>query len=298
MCQCLANMPLSTIIPSLGSKGSSTKDQVVSILSREWPLSAKELFGRVQRDFSSPVSYQAVHKGLGELLDSGVLRRIGKGFELNPVWVSQLKDFAVSIESNFHKKGLGKLQSGLDGFQAIRFDDPSVFFVEMAKLLQSNQVLETENFEIASMLNHLWFPPTFSFEDFQLLKKMIASHRGKEWLVCRSDTPFDRWVLGQYAKAGGSGNSGKLGVPFFSEHDVIAAGEHVFEVSFSPETKRLIEQAYNKSQNLEDLYQFYQQNDYAKYPFDIKLTITKNRQMAKTIQEYVKGFFKEGKQEK
>jgi len=277
----------------LGAKGSSTKDQLVSVLSRDWPLSAKELFGRVQKEFASPVSYQAVHKSLDELNDSGVLERVGKRFQLSLQWASQLSEFAQTIENNYEKKRKGKLSLSSDGVQKLEFDDLSVFCTEMAKIWQSKEIVNVKDFQVCCMFNHLWFPPKFSFDDFALLKKMANVHhqKGEAGLIIgRHDSPFDRWVREQYYKVGA--REIKIGVPFYSETDLAALGEHVFEVSFSPETKKIMDLGYQKSQNLEDWFSLFKQNNFEKFPFHIEVKITRNKQIAKTIQEYVKGFFK------
>ena len=108
-------------------------------------------------------------------------------------------------------------------------------------------------------------------------------------IIGRHDTPFDRWVQEQYYRVGA--DAIKIGVPFYSETDLAALGEHVFEVSFSPETKKIMDFGYQKSQNLEDWFLLFKQNKYEKYPFHIEVKISKNKQIARTIQEYVKGFF-------
>ena len=70
-------MPNKLDLPNVGSQKGSTRDAIIAILSREWPLSAKELYNRVKRENTgSAVSYQAVHKMIKQLL--GQQMRSGK----------------------------------------------------------------------------------------------------------------------------------------------------------------------------------------------------------------------------
>ena len=280
------------MLPNIGSKGSTTKDQVISILGREWPLSAKELFNKAKKEYASTVSYQAVHKSIEELIEQGVIEKKGKSVQLDQQWIEHLKQFSTTLENNYQKKGSGKLLTSPDGSHEIVFDDLSVFCTEMAKMWQSKEIVNVDDFQVACMFNHLWFPPKFSFDDFALLERMTRVHHQSGeagHIIGRHDTPFDRWVQEQYYRVGA--DAIKIGVPFYSETDLAALGEHVFEVSFSPETKKIMDFGYQKSQNLEDWFLLFKQNKYEKYPFHIEVKISKNKQIARTIQEYVKGFF-------
>ena len=71
-------MTLSVTIPTPG-KGKSVKDCIISILSAEWPLSAKKIYNRIKSG-GAEVSYQAVHKALKELSGKGILEKEDKGY--------------------------------------------------------------------------------------------------------------------------------------------------------------------------------------------------------------------------
>ena len=68
-------MPISVTIPTLG-RPTTVKDAVVSILSREWPLSLKRMYNSI-RGMGLGVSYQAVHKAAQELIEQGIVTLMG-----------------------------------------------------------------------------------------------------------------------------------------------------------------------------------------------------------------------------
>ena len=80
-------------LPKL-SAAKSTKDQIISLLSENWPLSAKEIYNRLQREQASEITYQAVHKTLGEMSEEGILTKEEKGYRISDSWIKNLKEFS------------------------------------------------------------------------------------------------------------------------------------------------------------------------------------------------------------
>jgi predicted transcriptional regulator len=89
-------MTLHVAIPNLG-KPKTVKDAIILILSKEWPLRAKEIYPRVKKHKLN-VSYQAVHKELQWLLKNGILQKEHKSYSLNKIWIGKLKKFVEKLE--------------------------------------------------------------------------------------------------------------------------------------------------------------------------------------------------------
>ncbi|MDO8647842.1 MAG: hypothetical protein Q7R70_05530 [Candidatus Diapherotrites archaeon] len=71
----------------------SGKDAVIKVLSEEWPLTARQLHSRLQRQHSVSTSYQATHKLLKQMLTEGILEKKGKAYSIRVSWVeSQQKN--------------------------------------------------------------------------------------------------------------------------------------------------------------------------------------------------------------
>ena len=66
--------------------GTSLKDRIFSVLSNEWPLSARKIFHKIGED---SVTYQAVYKVLRELLDHKVIKQQDQQYFMNIEWLEQ-----------------------------------------------------------------------------------------------------------------------------------------------------------------------------------------------------------------
>jgi len=69
---------------NLGKRQLSTKGLVRSILIEESPLTIKQIHSRIKTESKKPVSYQAVHKTIKELLDEESVLNINKKYQINP----------------------------------------------------------------------------------------------------------------------------------------------------------------------------------------------------------------------
>ena len=56
----------------------TAKEKIISVLSQNWPLSARKIYHLLQRsDAKTNVSYQAVHKILKSMTGEGILEKSG-----------------------------------------------------------------------------------------------------------------------------------------------------------------------------------------------------------------------------
>lgn len=88
-------MPVELSIPLLGKK-KTVKDYIISILSSEWPLSSRKIYNILTKRYNVAVSYQAVHKAIKELIDSGIVIRGWKDLQLNLDWIKEVKGLLIS----------------------------------------------------------------------------------------------------------------------------------------------------------------------------------------------------------
>lgn len=65
----------------------TVKIEIVFVLSNGVPLTAKQLFAKIAKRGNLGVTYQAVHKALKELANSGVVTERKKGYRLSEKWV-------------------------------------------------------------------------------------------------------------------------------------------------------------------------------------------------------------------
>ena len=67
------------------SGGREAKSLIVGVLSKEFPLTAKQIYSKIAKNApTSSLTYQAVHKALGQLAEQSVVGKDEKGGCLAP----------------------------------------------------------------------------------------------------------------------------------------------------------------------------------------------------------------------
>ncbi len=79
----------------------TTKEAVFEILSKKYPLRAKQLYGRIKKEYRLGVTYQAVHFSLVEMQREGILIKEEKEYVLNPTWVKNTAEHFNSLYENY-----------------------------------------------------------------------------------------------------------------------------------------------------------------------------------------------------
>jgi len=81
--------------------GRDLRDSVLSILTEEWPLSAREIYKHVSKDYKINVTYQGVHKAVRQMADEGLLVPREGRYSINLQWVNQLVSFGKKVEGAY-----------------------------------------------------------------------------------------------------------------------------------------------------------------------------------------------------
>ena len=283
-------MAINLSLPELGLKGSSTKDQIVSILSHEWPLTVKEIFNRVNRESQSSVSYQAVHKVLTDLCGRGILCKAGKSFELDKSWLQSQKSFFERVSSDYlNSKDRYEIDPNFKGTVRMHFNDYTTFVVSIATMFRNKSLVGSRPEPGLGVVRHAHWPLRFSFDDFTLLRKMMQNNRGGFALI-KTDSPLDRWVIQQYMKGGF--DKVKIVPELHSmKEDLIIHGDGIMNIAFSDETISMMNEAYSKIPNLSSLFKEFAKNAFSKEKVSIDVKISKNPELAKTLQEHFMTYF-------
>ncbi len=290
----MIELPINFTVPELSVDTNSSKDTIIYVLSNDWPLTVTQINNRISDLYGLNISYQAVHKTLLQLeLDNIVLRK-GKKFELKKSWIKNLKNFATTLENRYilneRKKNIKYKGKPI----TLKFDDMNDFFREFLSLLGSNQLIQNNNRAIYAIQTHGWFPLGFRFSDYNLLSKLVKSNKKGVWCVIQKELPFDKVVAQTYKRAGLNVLTGIKDDAF--KHGVIAQGDFVFDINFSPATTELVEELYSKTQNLSVYFREFTKQFTEKKDVNIKIKIRKNPSYAKLLQKQVLSHFKEEEQ--
>ena len=69
------------------SKEESISNKIVEVLSETWPLTAKQIYHRLQRNYGASISYQAVHKHIKQMISENILTKKERELSLNSAWI-------------------------------------------------------------------------------------------------------------------------------------------------------------------------------------------------------------------
>jgi len=267
---------------NLSTKSPSTKDQIINILSNQWPLSAKEIYNKTAKEFGNEASYQAIHKTLTELEKNHTISHNGQGYELDKLWISNSKKFFDELESRYYNTPEKyKIDKNFEGRIKFEFNDFSQFCVTMAQIFSSGVLAGNSPNVGFGLLRHAWWPFNFSFANFELLKEIGKTNKDA-YVIVKENYPFDMWIVNQYKKVGWhSIITDNKDAEY--ENDIGVQGDSIWQAKFSEETKKLMDTVYKRNADLGDLFQEYVRQSLKKYPVHIEVTIEKNPTAAKLL---------------
>ncbi|MFA5856304.1 MAG: hypothetical protein WC867_03035 [Candidatus Pacearchaeota archaeon] len=156
-------MSFNIIVPEVSDKPNSTKDMIITLLTYEWPLTLKQIYNRIKKQYTYSSTYQSVYKAVKELCEKKSLIEKDKKYEINIDWIKKLQSFTDIVETNYYAKekihsiaGLKESKSNQDitiiNFETI-FDAEKYLYYFM-----KTELFKTKNQEICYQVNHEWKP--------------------------------------------------------------------------------------------------------------------------------------------
>ncbi|MFH1750526.1 MAG: hypothetical protein ABH863_02510 [Candidatus Micrarchaeota archaeon] len=218
---------------------------IIKILSKEWPLAAKDIYFRIQRESGGSITYQGIHKSIRQLASEDVLQRVHSKYSLNPDWVAGLSKFGDELQEAFRGKRcvhLGEV-AGNSTVQLV-FDSFIDYFYwlieELGKRAAENN---GEGISTYSISYHPWPILNLSKSQFIGLKALFSS--GNHYIACRSNLAFDKSLISLWRMAGAKV---RLGAECSRNCDMIAFDDYVVQIFLSQATKRKLGRIFSASQ--------------------------------------------------
>lgn len=270
------NVPFTT-------SGQRVRDQLLVILSEEFPLTAKELYNRISRQ-GHEVSYQAVHKVILQLQKEGIVEKKGKGVQLSKEWIHKVKDYAFNVDTIYTTGKQHQLPKTFEKPFTISFDDFSTYVIWMAENLRDGSFSQGKKGPIYGMFRHALWPLRFNFSDFELLRQMAANRETRGF--CTHNMPFDKWIATHYFLGGLK--QFKTNVKVKLDEDYFVDNETVIRVNYSPTTTEFLDRIYSKIHDLKELFHFYFLEVDKKEPTKIEVTVERNPTLARMIENQIK----------
>jgi DNA-binding Lrp family transcriptional regulator len=266
------------------------RDQILVILSEDFPLTPKTLFTRVSKQ-GMEVSYQAVHKVIQQLISEGILEKKTNGVQLSENWIHRVRDYAFTVDTVYTKGKKYKIPASFDKPFTITFDDFSEYIVWTAEALRDGKFTGGKPEPVFGLFRHALWPLRFNFMDFELLRQMTSKCYTQG--VCAGDTPFDRWISTHYLLGGLKRY--RTGIKIKLSEDLFTNGDIIIRAKYSPETIKYIDQVYSKIGDMKQLFEYYFMKTNLKESTHIEMTIERNPTMARIIQNQILQYLGEKK---
>lgn len=279
-------MTINITIPQANAKGKSTKDLIISVLSKKWPLSAKEIYNILQREYGAEVTYQAVHKILNELQEEKILEKNGKSYQINKEWIGQVRKFGSELEDNYSNGNVIDYES-LNSLH-LTFNN----YIEFGRFLINEYFTNFPNKEekdCACFWKHHYPITGVSDTEHKNMKKIFSNqvHYG----IAKENTFLDN-LFASYLT--GLGKKNICGVNFSLSTDTFIIGNFICQVIFEPDYYKKIERLYRNIKSIEEV-DFTKLFEYSSINTEINVLITKNPSLADKLRGEARRLYKENK---
>jgi hypothetical protein len=171
-------MAFDILIPEPDNKPKNTKDAIINLLTTEWPLSLREIFNKIKKQFGYSSTYQSVYKAVHELLKKGVLRKKDKKYELNIDWIKKVQSFTDIVETNYYAKKRLKSLAGLkesrshEDIMILTFDN--IFDAEKyLYYFMKTELFRKKNDNVYWHLESEWRPLFYLRAEYNYYKRLL-----------------------------------------------------------------------------------------------------------------------------
>ena len=284
-------MSFSLTLPSL-EKGASVKDYSISVLSSDWPLTAKKLHAAIKKRFGKNMTYQAVYKTVKELVEEGVLMQNKEGYEISEDWVKKLHSFTEIVSSNYFTK---QKTTAIEGLKEARkegeinvltfetyFDTEKYLYY-----LQKHSIFTSKNKVICMHHLHEWAPLFYLRAEYN--KAVAAKEQGiKIYRICSGNSPADKWAASFYRNMG---YYAKIGVNCADVCELLVVGSTVIQIYLPAELRAKLSMLLGKKK-FEDVDIKRLASEVFEKKTSIEVVISNNEKIAGQIREKTMAYFR------
>ncbi len=270
----------------LNQKPGNVKNALVQKLSKQWPLTLKQLDHALKREFGMDVTYQAIHKAMQQLEEEKVVEKTKEGFQLSMQWIEEIQNIARNIKEVYSTDASFDPKKDVNELTFPTFLTAAKFIIHRFEEVAPNP----ERKPGICLFYYSWPIIGANEEDFDQLHKSIK--QSTHYCAIRSKTPMDHIFGDALIKLG---KIVKYDVDCASDCDIIIKGDYVAQVFFPDEFKNQLKKIYNKVKTVEelDLQSFFK--EVVDKKLAIKIIIVRSPELANKIREFVERTFNPGK---
>ncbi len=237
-------MAINIILPE-PDKPKSTKDQIINILTRRYPLKTKAIYASIRKEYASSVSYQAVHKLLKELVDGGVLSKENLSYKIDPEWLKKVSNFLSFVEQSYkNQRPLVPGPSRVDKIGEItlmEFEslaDMDIFFMDYEEKFHRKQ----KKGVVVWTAKHYHWPLAYSKKMFDVQE--TKEEKKNSYKIFGSSSQLDEWSMKFYKQLGVNVIFDKNAT---QKEDIAVYSDEILEIRYSEEIVAAMDNFFKKN---------------------------------------------------
>jgi hypothetical protein len=280
-------MSVEIVLP-FGDK-KNVKNIVFSILSHEYPLKLIELTNYVRKRYGRSVTFQAVRKAALELVESEVLVKNNKEFQINTDWLLKSKQTIDGLYEELTNKkqkthSVDSVGSEISVFTFESLNDLMKFWQELI----DNWFLKFKKTDYpinCYQAGHVW-EVLLHIE----MEEKIMSHMKKKgiksYALISNNTLLDKNVAKFYNKIGVKTTINHTNNSFDKAYYVGTYGDLIIQTSYPKLLVHQLDEFFKKNNSLENL-DISELSAIVNKKIKMKLIVIKNLEMAKQINKTI-----------
>jgi len=273
-------------------KKNNVKNLVFTILVNEYPLKIIELTNFIKKRYGKSVTFQAVRKAILELVRDEVLIKKDNEFQINKNWVKDAKETIDKLYSELNEdknntKTLKKFDSIEGRVSVFTFNS----IAEMMKFWEEIVTNWFNNFKKGDYNINCWQGShgweALLYPDYERKMMMQLKQKGiKSYAVSTGATPLDRMVWKFYKNIGLQVHMYPSASKIDREYYVGTYGEIIIQAHYPKDILDELDLFFKKNKSMEEL-DLSKLSAIANKKVLVKLTVIKNLQMAKQINQSI-----------
>ncbi|MEK6843564.1 MAG: hypothetical protein AABY04_03675 [Candidatus Micrarchaeota archaeon] len=262
------------------------RSQILKVLSKEWPLAAKEIHARIKNSNSLDISYQGIHKSILQLIADEVLIKNNSKYSISQNWIDELRRFGEELKQAMN----GRRQVHLDEIPdkssvQLVFDSLTDYFYWLVDEIYSNS--KKNEFSDSAYINSFHTLPAISLSKGQFEKVKSLCANTENFISVQSATKLDRAILEIWKTLG---FKSKIGSKAHPNSDTVVFQDFVVQFFIPSKTKKQLSKIYFKYKGnnaaISDLYSLLYGT-----PEPLNVLVTRNRDLSNEIKSQFESEF-------
>jgi hypothetical protein len=278
-------MGFNILIPDIANKPKNTKDAVISILTLEWPLSLRNIFYKIKKQYGYSSTYQSVYKAVKELCEIGVLKEKDKKYEIDINWIKQVQSFTDIVETNYYAKEKIQNLSGIKdsklGEDIMILNFETIFDAEKyLYYFMKTELFKNKNDTVCFQMSSEWRLIFYLRAEYNYYKRLIK--KGHKFYFLCSGNSFMENISKKFYK---SININYKSIKSQGTNDFMVFGDYFIQI-FIPEDLRSKMRLYLENKDILKLLE-----EVLQKKSSIKLIINRDSALSKQIKSQIKSKF-------